>query len=87
MINIRSEEDLKIEELGYSEEQLAEVEVMASDQYIYQKLAKSICPNVWGSEDIKKALLLMLIGGVHKKTHEVSDTCFWLSWIDPNQNQ
>lgn len=78
MVNIRSEEDLKIEELGYSEEQMAEVEVMGADPYIYQKMAKSICPNVWGSEDIKKAILLMLIGGVHKRTHEVGDMYMWL---------
>lgn len=71
MINIRSEEDLQSDELGYTSEQLAEVHAMGADPSIYRKMAQSICPNVWGSEDIKKAILLMLVGGVHKTTHEV----------------
>lgn len=71
MINIRSEEDLEFDELGYTPEQLAEVTAMGADPNVYRKMARSICPNVWGSEDIKKAILLMLVGGVHKKTHEV----------------
>lgn len=43
---------------------------MKDDPQIYQKLAKSICPMVFGHESIKQAVLLMLFGGVHKTTME-----------------
>ena len=33
---------------------------------LYQNLAKSIAPEIFGMEDIKKALLLLLVGGVDK---------------------
>ncbi len=30
----------------------------------------SICPTVYGHEEVKRGVLLMLLGGVHKRTHE-----------------
>jgi DNA replication licensing factor MCM7 len=33
---------------------------------LYGKLAKSIAPEIYGHEDVKKALLLLLVGGVTK---------------------
>jgi len=32
----------------------------------YEKLATSIAPEIFGHEDVKKALLLLLVGGVDK---------------------
>ncbi|PNW85268.1 hypothetical protein CHLRE_03g178650v5 [Chlamydomonas reinhardtii] len=43
---------------------------MTRDPNIYQQLTKSICPSVFGHDSIKQAVLLMLFGGVHKKTAE-----------------
>jgi DNA replication licensing factor MCM6 len=43
---------------------------MKSDRRVYQKLASSIAPHIYGHEDIKKGILLQLLGGVHKQTHE-----------------
>lgn len=37
---------------------------------LYSKLANSIAPSVFGHEEVKKGILLMLFGGVHKNTHE-----------------
>jgi len=56
----RSDED------GYSS--AMKDEVIACDKAdIYEKLSKSIAPEIYGHEDVKKALLLLLIGGVTKK--------------------
>lgn len=34
---------------------------------IYSTLAKSIAPEIYGKEDLKKALLLLLVGGIDKE--------------------
>lgn len=35
---------------------------------VYDKLAASIAPSVYGHEEVKRGILLMLFGGVHKKS-------------------
>jgi DNA replication licensing factor MCM7 len=40
---------------------------MSKDANIYSQLAKSIAPEIYGHEDVKKALLLLLVGGVTKE--------------------
>lgn len=42
-----------------------EIEIIAQDDF-YDKLAYSIAPEIFGHEDVKKALMLMLVGGVDK---------------------
>ncbi|CAG8517351.1 9050_t:CDS:10 [Diversispora eburnea] len=42
------------------------VRELARDPNIYTLLAKSIAPEIYGHEDVKRALLLQLIGGVTK---------------------
>ena len=34
----------------------------------YEKLFQSIAPEIFGHVDVKKALLLLLVGGTDKKT-------------------
>jgi DNA replication licensing factor MCM6 len=46
------------------------VSTMQNDNDLYSKLATSIAPSVFGHEEIKKGILLMLFGGVHKQTQE-----------------
>lgn len=37
----------------------------------YSKLARSIAPEIYGLEDVKKALLLLLVGGTNKKKGDI----------------
>lgn len=48
-------------------QQLSQVENLQLDPRVYEKLSKSIAPEIYGMEDVKKALLLLLVGGVTKE--------------------
>ena len=39
------------------------------EQNLYDKLAYSLAPEIYGHSDIKKALLLLLVGGVDRSPH------------------
>ncbi|KAL3687903.1 hypothetical protein R1sor_014212 [Riccia sorocarpa] len=56
--------------LEISEDELEEIHRMRALPQIYDRLVNSIAPTVFGHHDIKRAILLMLFGGVHKCTHE-----------------
>ncbi|MBA0796251.1 hypothetical protein Gohar_007034, partial [Gossypium harknessii] len=49
---------------GDEEEQIAK---LAEDVNIYNKLAQSLAPEIYGHEDVKKALLLLLVGDPYRK--------------------
>jgi DNA replication licensing factor MCM7 len=42
------------------------IEELQSDPALYNKLSQSIAPEIYGHADVKKALLLLLVGGVTK---------------------
>ena len=42
------------------------VQALEDEDDIYTRLARSIAPEIWGHDDVKKALLLVLVGGVTK---------------------
>lgn len=59
---------------SYSEANEAELRAMLErGPALFDDLARSVCPAVFGCDQVKKAILLMLMGGVHKVTPEVSD--------------
>ena len=39
---------------------------IAKDPDVYNRLAQSIAPEIFGHTDVKRSLLLQLIGGVHR---------------------
>ncbi|WVO14065.1 hypothetical protein L204_101692 [Cryptococcus depauperatus] len=51
-------------------QELDELRGMLNSDNIYQSLVQSIAPTVYGHEIVKKGILLQLMGGVHKQTHE-----------------
>jgi len=53
-----------------SEEEKETLIRMRNEPNLYRKLAKSIAPAIFGHEEVKKGILLMLFGGVHKTTPE-----------------
>ena len=54
-------------ELTLSEEMKADIAEASRDGGIYARLAKSLAPEIYGHVDVKKALLLQLVGGVTRK--------------------
>lgn len=69
IINIRGDEDKEVLE-NMTEQEKSEILHIKGHPRVYEALASSICPMVFGNEEIKKGILLMLFGGVHKKTSE-----------------
>ncbi|RHY56194.1 hypothetical protein DYB30_005772 [Aphanomyces astaci] len=53
-----------------SEEMEHEIQRLQDSPNLYSMLAQSIAPEIYGHEDIKKALLLLMIGGVTKRMDE-----------------
>ncbi|XP_030550655.2 DNA replication licensing factor MCM6 isoform X2 [Rhodamnia argentea] len=54
----------------FTAEEIDEFQKMRNTPDFFNKLVNSIAPTVFGHQDIKRAILLMLVGGVHKLTYE-----------------
>lgn len=56
----------------FSEEERREFHATAAEcgDSLYQRMVRSIAPTVFGHEEVKRGVLLMLLGGVHKRTGE-----------------
>lgn len=68
--NLKEQYAQQVERIERSPELLAEMEAVRAQGNVYDRLAASIAPEIYGHLDVKKALLLMLVGGV---TKEVGD--------------
>jgi DNA replication licensing factor MCM6 len=51
-------------------DELSKIILMSKEKDLLEKLTRSIAPTVYGHENVKKGILLMVIGGVHKTTVE-----------------
>lgn len=56
--------------LEFTRQQRNEIREMKDMPNLYQLMAESIAPNTFGHIEVKKGILLMLIGGVHKTTND-----------------
>ena len=54
------------DEVKISEEDERQIQEIAADSKVFEKLASSIAPSIWGYEEIKKALVLQMFSGVRK---------------------
>ncbi|MAG16079.1 AAA family ATPase [Candidatus Woesearchaeota archaeon] len=57
-------------QIEISKEEEKEILELSQDPEVYEKLVKSIVPSIHGYDRIKEALLLQLLGGVHKKRND-----------------
>ena len=48
--------------------QRAEIRAIRSSPRLYEQMVDSIAPNTFGHREVKKGILLLLLGGVHKTT-------------------
>lgn len=56
---------------------------MCAEDDFYDKLASSIAPEIYGHDDVKKALLLLLVGGVDKSPKGMKIRgIFSDTWVD-----
>jgi len=60
------------EEVKISEEDERQIQELAADPKLFNKLSESIAPSIWGYEEIKKSLILQMFGGVRKKSKDGS---------------
>lgn len=62
--------ELLDEDSDEDEEERRIVEEMRTTPQLYDKLAASMAPTIYGHADIKHGVLLQLVGGLHKQTPE-----------------
>jgi len=60
------------EDLEITDEDKCAIEKIASDPNVYSRITKSISPAIYGNEDIKQAVALLLFGGIPKYTADGS---------------
>ncbi len=54
-------------ELEITEEEEKQIKELSQNPKISEKLIRSLAPSIWGHEKVKEALVLQLLGGVHKE--------------------
>ncbi|CAF3850375.1 unnamed protein product, partial [Rotaria sordida] len=68
--HITPAEQTNIETLLNSDSKKKRIETMMSDKNLFSNLRTSLFPTIYGNDEIKSGILLMLFGGVPKRTIE-----------------
>jgi len=71
--NDNGEEDMKTSQevaMEMNEEERRTIVEMKNTPNLYSKMVESICPKTFGHQEVKRGILLQLLGGVHKTTSE-----------------
>jgi DNA replication licensing factor MCM6 len=71
--NTSTEEENKTSQevvMEMSEDEKNEIREMKQTPELYSKMVESICPATFGHHEVKRGILLQLLGGVHKTTTE-----------------
>jgi len=63
--NINPEEK-EFDHIEITEEEIAEIIELSRDPWIHSKIVESIAPSIYGNEDIKESIALLLFGGIPK---------------------
>jgi DNA replication licensing factor MCM7 len=58
------------QEMSISDEMRMKIQEISEKENMYEEMARSIAPEIFGHRDVKKALLLMMIGGVTRTMHD-----------------
>lgn len=69
-VNIRNDDEEEDIVSQFTMEEREEILKMKQDTKLYQNFVNSMAPAVYGHEEVKRGILLMLFGGVHKQTPE-----------------
>jgi len=67
--NIRADDKADVAS-EFTDEERSEIARIRDTPLLYNKLVDSVAPAVFGHAEIKRGILLMLFGGVHKRTKE-----------------
>ncbi|KAH3731971.1 dna replication licensing factor mcm6 [Pelomyxa schiedti] len=57
-------------ESDFSEEEIAMVKQMKESSNLFSTMARSVAPSIYGHENVKRGVLLLMFGGVHKLTSD-----------------
>jgi DNA replication licensing factor MCM6 len=57
----------------FTDEEKRRIIAIKSTPHLYRKMVRSVAPNIFGHEEIKRGVLLQLFGGVHKTTADGSN--------------
>jgi len=60
------------DEVKISEEDERQIQELAVDPKLFEKLANSIAPSIWGYDEIKRSLVLQMFAGVRKQSKDGS---------------
>ncbi|XP_004507486.1 DNA replication licensing factor MCM4 [Cicer arietinum] len=63
VMEVESSQGRHAEEVLFGEEKVAQLKELSKQPDIYERLTKSLAPNIWELDDVKKGLLCQLFGG------------------------